>query len=107
MGDAQRRFRVRGARRPGKEEAEVARAVGRRGDDLAGLHRDGHAGDPGYRLRGGEAVEAAVDAAPWTRDLLTAGGPGGGRSSHAGFGEHQDLGTHQLDIDQATLEPAA
>ena len=68
MGDAQRHFRLRGARRPGKDEPEVARPVGRRRNDLAGLRRNGHAGDPRYRLRGGEAFEPAVNAAPWNRD---------------------------------------
>src|ERR1019366_10818541 len=50
MGDSQRRFDIRGDRSPGEDEPQVARPIGRRCDDLAGLRRDRHPGDPGYRL---------------------------------------------------------
>ena len=68
MSGAQRRFRFRGARRPGEDEPQVARPVGRRRDDLAGLRRNRHSGDARDRLRGGQALDSMVNAAPWNRD---------------------------------------
>ena len=68
MGDAQRRFRIPGARRPGEDEPPVACPVGRRHNDLAGLRRNRHPSDAGYRLRGGQAIDSVVNAAPWNRD---------------------------------------
>ena len=89
MGDAQRRFRIPGARRPGEDEPQVARPVGRRRNDLAGLRRNRHPGDGRYRLRGGQALDSMVNAAPWNRDHHDSRGamPAGRQAALAGNGK--------------------